>query len=67
MTKYEIYNGLLAITKARQEACKTEAAGDPQTIFKARIKKEVLDGVLEMWRSYRVENGLFIYAFDKED
>lgn len=67
MTKYEIYNGLLAITKTRQEACKTEAAGDPQMIFKAKIKKTVLDDVLEMWRSYRVENGLFIYAFDKED
>ena len=26
MTKHEIYNGLLAITKARQETCKSEAA-----------------------------------------
>lgn len=66
MTKQEIYNGLLAITKAGQETCKSEAAGDPQTIFKARIKKQVLDEVLEMWRTFRVENDLFPYVFEKE-
>lgn len=162
MTKQEIYNGLLAITRARQEACKTEAAsvgkdhptergalqlkvgiynvaiaagfisgidqatdlmskrfmnlikhfpdlaayyndlpedekeimevslypemfmrvnfyntyqtdlakaektGDPQTIFKARIKKEVMDEILDMWRNFRVEHDLFPYAFEKE-
>lgn len=45
-----------------------EKDGDPQMIFKAKIKKEVLDDILNMWRAYRVENDLFVFAFDdKED
>lgn len=43
-----------------------EKDGDPQKIFKARIKKEVLDDILNMWRAYRVENDLFAFAFDEE-
>lgn len=42
--------------------------GNPQRIFKARIKKEVLNDILNMWRTYRVEKDLFVFAFDdKED
>lgn len=40
-----------------------EMDGDPQKIFKARIKKEVLDDILNMWRDFRVQNGLFVFAF----
>ncbi len=43
-----------------------EKYGDPQKIFKARIKKEVLDDILNMWRAYRFENDLFAFAFDEE-
>ena len=49
------------------ELANAEKYGDPQTIFKARIKIEVLDEILDMWRGFRVENGLFTFAFDKED
>ncbi len=41
-----------------------EKDGDPQKIFKARIKKEVLNDILNMWQTYRVENDLFVFAFD---
>ena len=41
-----------------------ERDGDPQKIFKARIKKEVLDDILNMWRAFREQNDLFIFAFD---
>lgn len=42
--------------------------GDPQKIFKAKIKKEVLDDILDLWRDFRVQNDLFVFAFeDKED
>ena len=45
-----------------------EKSGDPQKIFKARLKKEVLGEILNMWRAYRVENHLFEFAFnDKEE
>ena len=43
-----------------------EKDGDPQKIFKARIKKEVLDDILNMWRDFRVQNNLFAFAFEKE-
>ena len=49
------------------ELASAEKYGDPQAIFKARIKKEVLDEILDMWRGFRVQNGLFTFAFDKED
>ncbi len=38
--------------------------GDPQKIFKAKIKKEVLDDILNTWRDFRVQNELFTFAFD---
>ena len=41
--------------------------GDPQKIFKARIKKEVLDDILYMWRDFRVQNELFVFAFDDKE
>ena len=41
-----------------------EKDGDPQKIFKAKIKKEVLDEVLDMWRKFRVQNDLFAFAFE---
>lgn len=45
-----------------------EKDGEPKAIFKAKIKKEVLDDVLNMWRAYRIENDLFVFAFnDKEE
>ena len=44
-----------------------EKEGEPEKIFKARIKKEVLSEILEMWRNFRTENNLFVFAFkDKE-
>lgn len=49
------------------ELANAEKYDDPQAIFKARIKKEVLDEILDMWRGFRVQNGLFTFAFDKED
>ena len=44
-----------------------ESDGDPQKIFKSRIKKEVLADILNMWREFRVENGLFAFAFDEKE
>ncbi len=44
-----------------------ERFGDPQKIFQARIKKEVLCEILEMWRNFRVENDLFAFAFNNEE
>lgn len=44
-----------------------EKEGDPQKIFKARIKKEVLDDILNMWREFRVQNELFAFAFDNKE
>lgn len=44
-----------------------ETDGDPQTIFKARIKKEVLGDILNMWRDFRVQNDLFACAFDGKE
>ena len=49
------------------DLAEAEKAGDPQKIFKARIKKEILDEILNMWRNFRIQNGLFTFAFaDKE-
>lgn len=44
-----------------------ELDGDPQKIFKARVKKEVLDDILNMWRAFREQNDLFIFAFDNDE
>ena len=55
---YETYHTDLA---------KAEKDGDPQTIFKARIKKEVLDDILKMWRMFRVQNDLFAFAFEDKE
>ena len=44
-----------------------EESGDPQKIFKARLKKEVLDEILNMWRDFRVQNDLFVFAFDDKE
>ena len=44
-----------------------ELDGDPQKIFKARIKKEVLDDILNMWREFRVRNELFAFAFSEKE
>lgn len=52
---YNIYNTDLELA---------EKDGDPQKIFKAKIKKEVLDDILNMWREFRVQNELFVFAFD---
>ena len=41
--------------------------GNPQKIFKARIKKEVLDDILNMWREFRVQNELFAFVFDRKE
>ena len=63
----ELFMRLNFYNTYQTDLAKAEAAGDPQMIFKAKIKKTVLDDVLEMWRSYRVANDLFPFAFDKED
>ena len=44
-----------------------EKDGDPQKIFKARIKKEVLDEILTTWRNFRVQNDLFVFAFEGKE
>ena len=46
------------------ELAQAETDGDPQKIFKARIKKEVLDDILSIWREFRLQNELFTFAFD---
>ncbi len=55
---YNTYNTDLA---------QAEKDGDPQKIFKARIKKDVLAEVLHMWRDFRVQNELFVFAFDGKE
>ena len=40
---------------------------DPQKIFKAKMKKEVLDDILNTWRDFRVQNELFVFAFDEKE
>ncbi len=49
------------------DLAEAEKDGDPQKIFKARIKKEVLDEILNMWREFRVQNELFAFAFDDKE
>ena len=44
-----------------------ELDGDPQKIFKARIKMEVLDDILNMWREFRVQHELFAFAFSEKE
>ena len=44
-----------------------EKDGDPVKIFKAKIKKEVLDEILSMWRDFRVQNELFVFAFNGKE
>lgn len=55
---YNTYNTDLA---------QAEKEGNPQKIFKATIKKEVLDEILNMWRDYRVQNKLFVSVFDGKE
>lgn len=50
-----------------EDVKQAEKEGDPQAIFKTRIKKDFLGEILNMWREFRVQNNLFIFAFDKED
>ena len=49
------------------ELANAEKHGDPQTTFKARIKKEVLDDILNIWRNFRVQNDLFVFAFEDKE
>ena len=49
------------------DLAEAEKEGDPQKIFKARVKKEVLDEILNMWRDFRVQNELFAFAFDEKE
>lgn len=49
------------------DLAEAEKDGDPQKIFKARVKKEVLDEILNMWRDFRVQNELFAFAFDEKE
>ena len=44
-----------------------EKEGNPQQIFKARVKKEVLDEILTTWRNFRVQNDLFVFAFGEKE
>lgn len=44
-----------------------EKDGNPQIIFKAKIKKEVLDDILNMWREFRIQNELFAFAFSEKE
>ncbi len=55
---YNTYHSELALA---------EKNGDPQLIFKARLKKEVLDDILNMWRTFRVQNHLFAFAFEDKE
>lgn len=50
----------------QNELAEAEKEGDPQRVFKARIKKEVLDEILAVWRNFRVQNGLFPFAFERQ-
>lgn len=51
--------------QAELEAAKKE--GEAQKVFQARIKKEVLEDILHMWRAYRVQNELFVFAFAERE
>ena len=44
-----------------------EKEGDPEKVFKAKIKKEVLEEILDMWRNFRVQNNLFVFAFEDKE
>ncbi len=44
-----------------------EKEGNPQKIFKSRIKKEVLDEILDMWQNFRIQNNLFVFAFEDKE
>ena len=55
---YNTYNNDLA---------QAEKDGDPEKIFKAKIKKEVLKEILNMWREFRVQNDLFSFVFEDEE
>ena len=50
----------------RSDLAKAEQSGDLQAVFKARVKKEVLDEILAMWRDFRLQNDLFVFAFSDE-
>ena len=50
-----------------KELEQAEKEGVPQQIFKARIKKEVLDEILTTWRNFRVQNDLFVFAFAEKE
>ena len=50
------------------ELAEAEKEGNAEKLFKARIKKEVLGEILDTWRTFRVQRGLFAFAFaDKEE
>ena len=50
-----------------KELKQAEKEGSPQQIFKARVKKEVLDEILTTWRNFRVQNDLFVFAFGEKE
>lgn len=49
------------------DLAQAEKSGDPQAIFKAKIKKEVLVDILNTWREFRVQNDLFVFVFDDKE
>lgn len=49
------------------DLAEAEKNGDPQKIFKARMKKDVLDEILNLWRNFRVKNDLFVFAFEDRE
>ena len=49
------------------DLAEAKKSGDPQAIFKAKIKKEVLEDILNTWRNFRVQNDLFVFVFDGKE
>lgn len=62
----EVFMRLNFCNTYNTDLAEAEKDGDPQKIFKARIKKEVLCEILCMWRNFRVQNDLFVFAFTEE-
>lgn len=59
----ELFLRLHFLEAYQTELANAEKDGDPQSIFKAKIKNDVLLDILHTWRDFRAQHGLFVFAF----
>ena len=59
----ELFLRLHFLEAYQAELADAEKDGDPQSIFKAKIKTDVLLDILHTWRNFRAQHGLFVFAF----